>query len=87
MNTNQNQKNEYSRLYWQCRRGMLELDILLQTFVTTAVQFLNQIELEAFKRLLSQPDNLLLEYLMGRTVPLDKEVARVVEQIRNTASR
>ena len=86
MDTAQKQNREYSRLYWQCRRGMLELDILLQTFVTTAVPLLNQIELEAFKRLLTQPDNLLLEYLMGRTVPLDQEVASVVEQIRNTAS-
>ena len=86
MDTPQNQNREYSRLYWQCRRGMLELDILLQTFVATVVPLLDHIELEAFKRLLTQPDSLLLEYLMGRTVPLDQEVASVVEQIRNTAS-
>jgi len=65
-NTNINTtNNDIARLFWQCRRGMLELDILLQKFLEENIQNLSQKELETFRTLLKNPDNLLLEYLMG----------------------
>ena len=74
-----------SRLYWQCRRGMLELDDLLQGFYKNSVNTLSEQQLQSFESLLKSPDDLLLEYLMGRTRPVDPGIADVIERIRNSA--
>ncbi len=73
------------RLRWQCRRGMRELDELLQTFLERGYPQLNDAQRNTFERLLTTQDNLLLEYLMGRTVPKDSDTADVVTKIRHAA--
>ena len=74
-----------ARLLWQCRRGMLELDAMLQSFMEQVYDDLNASQQRAFEILLRTPDQLLLEYLMGRTIPIDKEVAYVARRIRESA--
>ena len=76
-----------SRLYWQCRRGMLELDDLLQGFFRQSFDSLTADELKTFENLLKSPDDLLLEYLMGRMVPVDANTAELVKNIREIARR
>lgn len=73
-----------SRLYWQCRRGMLELDSLLQHFYKQNIHTLSDPQLTAFENLLKCSDELLLEYLMGRTVPTDAGIAQLVTEIRQS---
>ena len=73
-----------SRLYWQCRRGMLELDELLQGFFRQSYETLSPQQRSSFESLLKSPDDLLLEYLMGRTVPVDAGIADVVAMIRQS---
>ena len=70
------------RLYWQCRRGMLELDILLQGFLDTGFETLATAEQRAFVELLDYPDAVLLEYMLGRMIPTDQSIANVVAKIR-----
>ncbi|MDO9051082.1 MAG: succinate dehydrogenase assembly factor 2 [Methylotenera sp.] len=48
---------EQRRFAWRCRRGLLELDIVLQEFVSKQFESLNMIELQAFDDLLALPDN------------------------------
>ena len=72
------------RLRWQCRRGMLELDLLLQGFLDGGYRALSAADKEAFRRLLEYPDQVLLEWMMGRERPVDKEIASVVERIRTS---
>jgi len=74
-----------SRLYWQCRRGMRELDDLLQGFYQASIDTLSNQQLQSFETLLKSPDDLLLEYLMGRTIPVDARLANIVSEIRKTA--
>lgn len=74
-----------SRLYWQCRRGMLELDLVLQTFLDRQYDEADAGEQRAFEALLSYPDPLLLEYVMGRMIPADPPLAHVVARLRATA--
>lgn len=76
---------ELSRVYWQCRRGMLELDTLLLGFMDKGYKGLSKDRKQVFDELLACPDQLLLEYLMGRVVPIDTEIADVVKQIRDAA--
>ncbi|HKK06432.1 MAG TPA: succinate dehydrogenase assembly factor 2 [Gammaproteobacteria bacterium] len=78
-----NRSLERNRLYWQCRRGMLELDALLLGFLDRRYDQLDDAGRAAFERLLSCPDPLLLDYLMARTIPIDKDVADVVNAIRS----
>ena len=74
-----------ARLLWQCRRGMLELDAMLQSFMDRRYDDLSPAGRQAFEMLLRAPDQLLLDYLMGHTVPVDPEVADVARQIRRAA--
>ncbi|MGD8483362.1 MAG: succinate dehydrogenase assembly factor 2 [Thioalkalispiraceae bacterium] len=75
-----------SRLRWQCRRGMLELDLLLQSFVETDYSSLSFEEQATFRELLRMPDQELLELLMGLKTPGNKEVADVAAKIRQAAA-
>ena len=73
---------ERDRVRWRCRRGMLELDLLLQGFLDRGYDGMAPRELEAFDQLLEYPDNVLLDVLMGHMVPADKDIVCVVEKIR-----
>ncbi len=75
-------ENERARLLWQCRRGMLELDILLQDFMNERYDDLPTEDQETFRVILALPDQLLLEYLLGRIIPSDPAVAHVITRIR-----
>lgn len=78
--------SEFSRLYWQCRRGMRELDLLLQGFLRESYSRLDAQGRAGFEQLLQYPDAVLLEWLMGRQIPSDKEVADIVQRIRNAVT-
>ena len=78
--------NQQSRLYWQCRRGMRELDFALQDFLELNYETLSDAEIVAFQELLTYPDPLLLEYVMGRMQPSDSTISDVVSKIRNTVT-
>ena len=84
-NMNKDSDGQRARLLWQCRRGMLELDAMLQAFMDKRYDDLNEAQQRAFERLLQTPDQLLLEYLMGRTIPIDKEVADVARRVHESA--
>ena len=75
------------RLRWSCRRGMLELDLLLDGFLEHGFSQLDARGRETFKRLLDYPDTTLLQLLMGQMQSSDRDVAHVVEHIRNSARR
>ena len=81
--SNAQQENaELARLRWQCRRGMLELDIFLESFMDKAYMQLSPKQQQAFSDLLETPDQMLLDYLMGRVIPYDKDIADVTKQVR-----
>ncbi len=70
------------RLAWQCRRGMLELDILLGQFFEQRFDALQEQQQRAFEDLLSYPDQMLYDYLMGNSRPSNPAIAYVIDQIR-----
>ncbi|MGD8783025.1 MAG: succinate dehydrogenase assembly factor 2 [Thioalkalispiraceae bacterium] len=74
--------NELSRLRWQCRRGMLELDALLGEFVEQHYTKLDEREKNVFKDILEFPDQLLFDYFFGNGKSIDKDVNNVIERIR-----
>jgi antitoxin CptB len=50
------QDAEQRRLAWRCRRGMLELDIVLQRFIKEQFGGLTLAEMEVFDEMLELPD-------------------------------
>jgi antitoxin CptB len=74
-----------ARLKWACRRGMLELDILLENFLNEAYSSLSAEDKEHFAALLATPDPELFSFLMGKEVPADINLAHMVEVIRHHA--
>ena len=73
-----------NRMAWQCRRGMRELDVILGRFLETGFGRLDEQDRLHFSRLLEYPDSVLLEILMGRMAAADRDVAHIVDAIRNT---
>lgn len=82
MNKIEAQNTELARIRWQCRRGMLELDLFLQSFMDKAYMQLTPKQKKSFSDLLETPDQMLLDYLMGRVIPYDKDIADVTKQVR-----
>ena len=57
------------RIRWQCRRGLLELDLMLNRFLDRELAGLGPEELLLFKELLNEADTLLLAWVMGQEQP------------------
>ena len=75
-----------NRVLWQCRRGMRELDELLGSFMDGGYEALDADGRGHLARLLEYPDPMLLAWLTGRSVPADRDVARIVRIIRDTTA-
>lgn len=76
---------ENARLVWQCRRGMLELDVFLQRFLKQGYDDLNEKQQQAFMQLLELPDQELLEILLGNTSATDSQLNEIAFRIHRSA--
>lgn len=74
---------EAERLRWRCRRGLLELDIVLGRFVERHYAELNEAQRAAFDTLLDMPDTELWDMIAGKTVP--QEESRAVLELLQSA--
>lgn len=70
-----------ARIRWRCRRGLLELDLILLGFFDRYYTGLTSAEQGAFEELLSVPDNTLLAYLNRAESPAEMELKTIVKTI------
>ncbi|MHA7840599.1 MAG: FAD assembly factor SdhE [Gammaproteobacteria bacterium] len=70
------------RIRWACRRGMLELDVLLLPFFEKSFASLTVTEQAGFVALLSESDQDLYNWLLGKAVPIKPIYIHLVEKIR-----
>ena len=56
------------RMRWRCRRGLLELDIVLGRFIEQHYAELNAAQRIAFDALLDMPDTTLWDMIAGRNL-------------------
>ncbi len=68
-----------NRLKWKCRRGLLELDLVLQDFVE---KHLEDKDLKALNDLLELEDNDLWDIVSGRSDRFDARHGRIVARLR-----
>jgi len=73
---------EGRRLLWRCRRGMKELDILLERYVRSQVAQASAEDRATLKQLLDLPDPELADYLFGHIPVNGLPMARLVAAIR-----
>ena len=72
---------EAGRLLWRCRRGMKELDVLLERFARERYEGASAEEKRAFARLLDLPDPELADYVFGHATPAEPQLARLARLI------
>ena len=70
------------RLAWKCRRGLLELDLVLQKFLQRQAAGLSADELAALDELLDYPDSDLWDVVSGRSDRFDARLGVVVSRLR-----
>lgn len=71
-----------NRLRWKCRRGMLELDIMLHSFLDNGYANLDMANIKLFEQLLGYEDNPLFELLMGNMQAANPEMKYVIKSIQ-----
>jgi len=69
---------EKHRLKWKCRRGLLELDLVLERFIPS----LTDEELQPLLTLLELPDNDLWDIVCGRSEHYDSNLTQTVARLR-----
>ena len=72
----------HGRLRWRCRRGMKELDVLLERFAQQLLPQASVADCRLFSELLDLPDPLLAGYLLGGEVPSEPHLAQAIGRMR-----
>ncbi len=69
---------QQGRLQWKCRRGLLELDLVLQRFLPR----LREQDVESLNELLDLPDNDLWDVVIGRSDAYPPHLSEIVARLR-----
>ena len=74
-----------AQILWRCRRGMLELDLLLKPYAEENLAAISAEQLQLFLVLLEYSDQSLLEILMGRKPAKNTQLTELANTIQNAA--
>ena len=74
---------ELRKLRWRCRRGMRELDQLLERWLEREWRQSPTAQREVFLQLLDTEDDKLWRWFLGHEIADDVEIAALVERIRS----
>lgn len=69
------------RIRWRSRRGLLELDLLLGSFLAERFEQLNDQELATYCLILDLPDNDFLDLLNGKASVTDEKMMAMLAKI------
>ena len=72
----------HDRLKWKCRRGLLELDLVLGRFMQGGVGAMDEAGLRGFSELLDMQDNELWDIVSGRSDSYAAGLHDVVARLR-----
>ena len=71
-----------TRLRWACRRGMLELDLILLPFFENQFSQLSESEQQAFTALLAEPDQDIYAQILGFQACSNLKFSNILTSIR-----
>lgn len=75
-------ERRHARIAWRCRRGMRELDLLLENVLAKGLGSLEGVDLDRLEHLLEQPDQDILAWLIHAAEPEDADTKRIVAILR-----
>jgi len=75
------QDAEIRRLRWHCRRGMKELDIVLNRYLDRDYALASEQERLAFQALLDQEDPVIWTWVLGAESPPEGLLADVIHKL------
>ena len=78
--------SEIPRLRWLCRRGMKELDLLLNRYIEHGYTAACTAEQQTFAEILHMPDPELYDLILGRTESSDTDIADLIKTLRDSLS-
>jgi antitoxin CptB len=84
MNTQTDSTIEIKQLRWQCRRGMREMDMLLERWLDRHYTDASLQTKASFTALLQTEDDVLWDWLMGNGAPVEPERALLIDAIRSS---
>jgi len=76
--------SDRSKLVWRCRRGIREMDIVLQAFLNESYDLLSDADKNTFTQLLDEADLDILNWIMGKDTPENDELKRIITLIRQS---
>ena len=68
-------------LRWRCRRGMKELDVLLTRYLERDYYKVPPTQRQAFESLLDMADPDILDYILGRKTPENRDLSLVIARL------
>ncbi len=74
-------EQEYNRICWHSRRGMLELDLILGPFVQKHFKQISEQNQQRYIQLLTGEDQDLFRYFLEAEIPVEPELAAIVSLI------
>ncbi|KXW56852.1 FAD assembly factor SdhE [Ferrovum sp. PN-J185] len=77
-------KNRKERILWRSRRGLLEMDLLLERFLSKHLDTLTEEEITVYDGFLQLSDNDFLDMAMGRKDPQEILEIELMNKIRNS---
>lgn len=75
--------SKVSKLRWQCRRGVKELDVVFSEYLQNHYANSNKGLKTAFEELLQLEDPMLLALLYGESNSADQQIQLVVDKLKN----
>ena len=75
---------EINRIYWKCRRGMREIDLLLREFAQETLPLLDKKDIEIFDSILDYDDQKLFDYIFkGETIGIETHEIFIDTHLKN----
>ncbi len=72
---------EYNRVLWHSRRGMLELDLVLEPFVRECYRDLDEADQARYRQLLTMEDQQLFDWFLKKGRPVNSDLEKIVALI------
>jgi antitoxin CptB len=74
--------SELSRLRWRCRRGIKEMDIVLQRFLEQTYPTLTTRQQQNFDHILDESDLDIMDWILGRSIPENRDYEDLISLFR-----
>jgi len=78
-------QDRVKKLRWKSRRGMKELDVLLEAFFARHARALENGDWPEMETFLEQEDDVLFDWISGRNLPTDPALLTLINTISNVA--